>query len=131
MVTMDLNAGYRCSCGLCCFSMVRSEGHEALVAIEKGMTICQHHLHMAFMRLAHAVPGRPPRRQNGAIRGNSWGSSYWAFQESPTAVPRLYHVPVALPSRNFDFVPSTSPSCAPKLYAPERRTPYSTGGLKE
>ena len=31
--TMDLNAGYRCSHGLYCISMIRSEGTEALVAI--------------------------------------------------------------------------------------------------
>ena len=36
MVTMpmDLNAGYCCYHGLCCFYMIRSEGPEALVAIE-------------------------------------------------------------------------------------------------
>ncbi len=30
---MDLNAGYRCYQGLYCFSIIRSEGPEALVAI--------------------------------------------------------------------------------------------------
>ena len=119
---MDLNAGYRCSQGLCCFSMINNEGTEALVAIGKGVVICQHHLYMAFMRLAHAVPGRPPRRQNGAIRRTSWGSSYWAFQESPTAVTCLYHVPVSLPSRIFDFVRGTSPSWSSKVCTPFNRT---------
>ena len=31
--TKDLNAVYCCSHGLCCFYMISSEGHEALVAM--------------------------------------------------------------------------------------------------
>ena len=33
MIKKDFNAGYCCSHGLCCFSMIRSEGTEDLVAI--------------------------------------------------------------------------------------------------
>ena len=72
--------------------------------------------------MGDGVLGRPPRRQNGAIPRPSWGSSYWAFQESPTAVTCLYHVPVLLPSRIFDFVPGTSPSWSPKVCTPFNRT---------
>ena len=68
---MDLNAGFCCSHGLCCFSMIRSEGPEALVAIGQGVVICQHHLYTAFTRLVHGVPSCPARRQNGAIRRTS------------------------------------------------------------
>ena len=44
MVTKDLNAGYCCSHDLCCFSMTRIEGPEALVAIGYGVVIYQHRL---------------------------------------------------------------------------------------
>ena len=56
MFTKDLNAGYCCSHGLCCFSMISSEGPEALVAMGQAVAICQHHLYMAF---SEAPTGRP------------------------------------------------------------------------
>ena len=33
MLRKDLNAGYCCSYGLCCFSIISSEGSEALMAM--------------------------------------------------------------------------------------------------
>ena len=53
---MDLNAGYSWSHWPCCFSMIRTEGPEALVSIGQGVAICQHHLYMAS---GEAPTGRP------------------------------------------------------------------------
>ena len=63
------------------------------------------------MRVVHAAPAG---WRSGESSGNSWGSTHWAFQGSPTVVPRPHHVPVALRSVIFDAVPSTGPSCSPK-----------------
>ena len=48
MLTKDLNAGYCCSHGLCCFSVISSEGSEAVMAMRQAVAIYKHHLHMAF-----------------------------------------------------------------------------------
>ena len=73
MFTKDLNAGYCCSHGLCCFSMIRREGPEALVAIGEGEIICQHHLYMAFMWVAR---GAPAGGRSAKSSGTSWGSTH-------------------------------------------------------
>ena len=68
MFTKDLNPGYCCSHGLCCFSMVSSEGPEALVAMGQAVAICQHHLYMAF---SEAPTGRPRGGEMVQIGGSA------------------------------------------------------------
>ena len=60
MLTKDLNAGYCCSHGLCCFSVISSEGSEAVIAMGQAVAIYKHHLHMAFSDAptAHGAPAR-------------------------------------------------------------------------
>ena len=122
MITMDLNAGYCCCHRLCCFSMIRSEGHEALMGLGEGVTICQHHLYMAFMRVAR---GAPAGWRSGASSGTSWGSTQEANQESPTVMTCLPSAPMSLRSAIFDAVPSTIPSCSLKADVLRERTPYA------
>ena len=76
---MNRNAGYCYPQGLCCFSMIRSEEPEALVAIGKGIAICQHHLYMAFMRLVHGVPARPARKAKSCNSEDQLGLELLGF----------------------------------------------------
>ena len=97
MLTKDLNAGYCCSHGLCCFSMIRSEGPEALMAIEQGVTTCQHHLYMAFMRVAHGAPAgwRSGESSLGGQLGLDPGSKSKIGDGSTVRPPRPHRTSVA------------------------------------
>ena len=68
MFTKDLNAGYCCSHGLCCFSMITSEGPEALMAMGQDVAIYQHHLYMAF---SEAHTGRPRGGETVKVGGSA------------------------------------------------------------
>ena len=69
-----------------------------------------------------AADGADGRAECGKRR-TSWGPSRYRYRKSATAAPSVTNVPMALPSSIFDFVPSTSPSWSPKLYALKGRTP--------
>ena len=120
MLTKDLNAGYCCSHGLFCFSMISSEGPEALMAMGQAVAICQHHLYMAF---SEAPTGRP--RGGEMVKNREaqlGGSTQEANQKSPTVVRRVHYVLVALRSRIFDFNPGTSSSWSPKAHVLRKGT---------
>ena len=70
-----------------------------------------------------AADGADGRAECGK-RGTSWGPSRYRYRKSPTAVRRVTDVPTVLPSSIFDFVPGTSPSWSPKVWALHGRTPY-------
>ena len=53
---MDLNASYYWSYWPYCFSMIRTEGPEALEVMGYAVAICQHHLYMASIRLSRVAP---------------------------------------------------------------------------
>ena len=66
MVTMYLNAVCCWSHWPCCFSMIRSDGPEALVTMEEAVAICQHHLYMAS---SEASTGRPQGAKMAKVEG--------------------------------------------------------------
>ena len=52
----------------CCFSMIRTEGPEALVVKGEAVTICQHHLYMASSS-SEAPAGRPRGGETVKVEG--------------------------------------------------------------